>query len=126
MALFAAPPEVRGIYGPSEEHDPELRGRVPTFDTAAEREAWEASHTRCTNAAYPQCCQIFTHACDWAQVRALILEPLARYRAAYPPTAPPPRRGAAPAGNAFAGEPAVLAAHPYQRVPPGIDSQPPA
>ena len=101
---------MRGIYGPSEEADPELRGRVPTFDTAAEGGAWEAAHTRCTNPAYPQCNHVFTHACDWAQVQSLILEPLARYRAAFPPAAPPPPRGAVPAGNAFAGAPAVLAA----------------
>ena len=102
---------IRGIYGPSEEADPELRGQVPTFSTAEERTAWEEQHTRCTNPAFPQCRQIFTHACDWAQVRSLILEPLARYRFSHPPSpAPRPRPGVPPPGNLFSAEPRVLAA----------------
>ena len=118
--LFWAPPApphrpmaahehvIRGIYGASEEADPEFINRVPTFATSDERAAWEAAHARCTNPAFPQCRQIFTHACDWAQVRALILEPLARIRAAHPSPAAPP--APLPAGNRFAAEPRVRGA----------------
>ena len=102
---------VVGIYAAADEADPAFRDAVPAFDTKEECTAWLAAHARCTNPAYPQCRHIFTHACDWAQVCALILAPLARYRATVPPSpAPPPARGAAPPGNRFAAEPAIRAA----------------
>jgi hypothetical protein len=101
--------QVRGIYEEEEASSPFAGGTVPAFETAEACRAWAAQHTSvCTNPAYAACKHIFTHACDWAQVRSLLLEPLARARAQYPVAPGPP--AALPASNAFAAEQGVQAA----------------
>lgn len=72
---------IRGIYSADDETDAAFK-EVVTFTTAAECKAWYAKHQRCTNPAYPQCRQIYTHLCDWDQVCEHLLKPLAKLREA--------------------------------------------
>jgi hypothetical protein len=96
---------IRGLYDADAEADAEFRARVPAFATADECRVWVAAHGACSNPAYPACRQLFTHACDWAQVEAFLLAPLAALRAAGPPAPPRPL----PAGNVFLREAGVRA-----------------
>ena len=98
-ALIAAS---RGIY-PADEADPEFK-TVRTFETSEECVAWYKPRVRCTNPAYPECTQIYTTLCDWGQVEAFLLHPLAAYRAR---SSRPPRT--LPPGNVFAAEAAMRA-----------------
>jgi hypothetical protein len=101
---LGAKPVVRGIYAAEDEADPEFR-QVVTFDTAEECKAWYSSRVRCTNPTYPQCTQLYTTACDWAQVNDLLLKPLAEYRRRAPVRAPQPLDER----NVFLREPGILA-----------------
>ena len=85
---------LRGIF----DTDPVVP-KVPTFDTKQEAEQWYSGVRACTNPGFDACEHIFTTACDWSQVKSILLPALASARAEHPARAKP----GLPASNRFAG-----------------------